>query len=55
MPRTARTILGGYVYHVLNRANGRLRLFRKDADYVAFEQVLAEAHDACRCGFSAMP
>ncbi len=45
MPRTARTILGGYVYHVLNRANCRLRLFRKDADYVAFEQVLAEAHE----------
>jgi putative transposase len=28
---------------VLNRANGRLRLFRKDADFAAFEQVLAEA------------
>jgi putative transposase len=36
--------LGGYVYHVLNRANGRLRLFRKDADFAAFEQVLAETH-----------
>jgi putative transposase len=28
---------------VLNRANGRLRLFRKEADFVAFEKVLAEA------------
>ncbi len=45
MPRRARSILGGYVYHVLNRANGRLRLFKKDADFAAFEQVLAEAHE----------
>jgi putative transposase len=44
MPRTARKIVGGYAYHVLNRANGRLRLFRKDADFAAFEQVIAEAH-----------
>ena len=43
MPRRARTIVGGLVYHVLNRANGRLRLFRKDADYAAFESVLEEA------------
>jgi hypothetical protein len=28
---------------VLNRANGRLRLFKKDADFAAFEQVLTEA------------
>jgi putative transposase len=37
--------LGGYVYHVLNRANGRLRLFKKDADFKAFEQVLTEAFE----------
>jgi putative transposase len=43
MPRRARSIVGGYAYHVLNRANGRLRLFRKQADFAAFEQVLAEA------------
>jgi putative transposase len=45
MPRTARKIVGGYAYHVLNRANGRLRLFGKDADFAAFEQIVAEAHD----------
>ncbi len=44
MPRRARSLVGGYPYHVLNRANGRLRLFKKDADFAAFEQVLAEAH-----------
>ncbi len=43
MPRTPRIAPGGYVYHVMNRANGRLRIFRKAADYVAFERILAEA------------
>jgi hypothetical protein len=33
------------VYHVLNRANGRLRLLKKDDDCVAFEAVLAEVHE----------
>jgi putative transposase len=45
MPRSARMIVGGYVYHVLNRANGRLRLFRKDADFAAFEAIVAEAFE----------
>jgi putative transposase len=31
------------VYHVLNRAVARLPLFRKEADYAAFERVLLEA------------
>jgi REP-associated tyrosine transposase len=35
--------LGGYVYHMLNRANARLRIFHKDADYAAFERVVDEA------------
>jgi putative transposase len=41
MPRPERIALGGYVYHALNRANGRLRIFRKDSDFLAFEQILA--------------
>ena len=45
MPRRARSIVGGYAYHALNRANGRLRLFKKDADFAAFEQVLLEAFE----------
>ena len=40
----SRNAPGGLAYHVLNRANGRLRLFKKDEDYLAFEKVLAEAH-----------
>ena len=43
MGRPLRAADGGYVYHALNRANGRHPLFEKDADYAAFERVLAEA------------
>ena len=42
MPRTARAIEAGLIYHVLNRGNGRMRLFHKAEDYQAFERVLAE-------------
>lgn len=45
MPRRARNIVGGYAYHVLNRANGRLRLFRKEEDFVAFEAIVDEAFE----------
>jgi hypothetical protein len=45
MPRTARVAPGGQVYHVLNRSVGRMHLFRKEADYAAFERVMVEAHD----------
>ena len=34
------------VYPVPNRGNGRLRLFRKDADFAAFENILADHPDA---------
>lgn len=30
------------MYHVLNRANGRLRIFRKESDFLAFEKILAD-------------
>jgi hypothetical protein len=32
------------MYHVLNRAKGRLRLFKKEGDFLAFERVLLLAH-----------
>jgi putative transposase len=32
------------IYHVLNRAVGRMKMFRKDADYDAFARVIAQAH-----------
>jgi len=31
------------VYHALNRADGRLKIFRKPADFEAFERILGEA------------
>jgi putative transposase len=43
MPRKPRIAPGGVVYHVLNRAVARLPLFTKDADYEAFERVMAQA------------
>src|SRR5438309_1941517 len=43
MGRPYRTALGGYVYHMLNRANGRLPIFHKNGDYDAFERILGEA------------
>jgi putative transposase len=43
MGRPHRAAEGGYVYHVLNRANARMTIFADDGDYEAFEKVLAEA------------
>ena len=45
MPRRLRFASGGYVYHVLNRAVGRARIFRKPRDYEAFEEILREAKE----------
>jgi putative transposase len=33
------------VYHVLNRANGKRRIFEHDRDYLAFERVLGEIQE----------
>ena len=43
MPRSACQTPAGYVYHTLNRATARLKLFRKAADYAAFLRVFDEA------------
>jgi putative transposase len=45
MPRRLRAASGGYVYHVLNRAVARARLFHKTGDYAAFEKVLGQAKE----------
>jgi len=42
MPRTARIAPGGVIFHVLNRAIARLRIFERPPDYRAFEHILAE-------------
>jgi len=42
MGRPLRASQGGWVYHVLNRANARQPIFDKPEDYEAFERILAE-------------
>jgi putative transposase len=42
MPRTARAVVPGGIYHVLNRGNARQDLFHKPADFDAFLRVLNE-------------
>lgn len=60
MGRPERSAQGGWIYHVLIRANAGMPIFTKDEDLIAFETVLEEAaartgtrllsqlHDNCR-------
>ena len=45
MPRTSRASRGGFVYHVLNRGNGRSDVFHKDEDFAAFVKLMREAQE----------
>ena len=45
MPRRLRVSAGGYAYHVLNRGVGKMRLFAKERDFEAFEEVMAQAKE----------
>ncbi|MCR4433120.1 MAG: transposase [Caldiserica bacterium] len=45
MPRTARNVIGGAIYHVLNRGNGRQTVFYKEKDYLSFLQLLKETKE----------
>ncbi len=40
MPRRLRVARGGYAYHVLNRGVGNMRLFAKERDFEAFEEII---------------
>ena len=42
MPRAPRADEAGGLYHALNRGNLRADIFRKDADFSAFERILHE-------------
>ena len=58
MPRTSRSSAGGVVYHVLNRGNGRMNIFRKPGDYLSFLQLLLDGKDKAHVelfGFCVMP
>lgn len=57
MPRLARISKGNVVYHVFNRANGRLSIFRKRGDFEAFETILADGAEQFSmriCGYCIM-
>jgi putative transposase len=58
MGRSKRITAGGIVYHVLNRANRRARIFHKPRDYDAFLDILAEGLQLVPCrvlGLCVMP
>ena len=49
---------GGIVYHVLNRAVGKLKRLKQDDDYAVFERVLEEAcerTETCLLSYCLMP
>lgn len=43
MPRIERGPQDNFIYHVINRGNGRQEVFHKDKDYSAFVELLKEA------------
>jgi hypothetical protein len=45
MSRRLRVSTGGYAYHVLNRAVGKMRIFAKQRDFEAFEEVIQEVKE----------
>ena len=58
MPRIPRAQQAGFVYHVINRGNGRATIFHKAQDYQAFLFILApaKARDPVKMfAFSQMP
>ena len=57
MGRPKRITKGHIVYHALNRANGRLRIFKKPQDFAAFEAILADGvarYGMRLCGYCIM-
>ncbi len=42
MPRAPRVDIGGEIYHVINRTNGRLKMFSSDMEYRLFENIVVE-------------
>ena len=44
MPRTARAAVGGVCYHVINRGNGRMKVFHAAEDYANFIELLGRAN-----------
>ncbi|MCH8948399.1 MAG: transposase [Acidobacteria bacterium] len=45
MPRSVRALPGGHCYHVINRGNGRARVFHGAVDYREFLKLMTAAGD----------
>lgn len=43
MPRLARVDIADHAYHIINRANGRVSIFKTAEDYALFEELLTKA------------
>ena len=43
MPRNRRRLVDGFTYHVLDRGNGKKRVFHQDQDFVSFIKLMKEA------------
>ena len=43
MPRIARGLTGGEIYHIINRGNRRAEVFHKKEDYEKFIDLIQEA------------
>jgi len=43
MPRVVRGLADNYIYHIINRGNGRQEVFHKERDYEAFIDIMKEA------------
>ncbi len=45
MPRPKRADEANGIYHALNRGNAKSIVFKKDADFYAFERIVAQGLD----------
>ncbi len=43
MARAPRVNVGEHIYHIINRSNGRLKIFENKDDYIHFENLLEDA------------
>lgn len=58
MPRVERGLVDGSCYHILNRGNGKQKIFHKDQDYEAFIELMKKAkerHPIRLLGYCLMP
>ena len=54
MPKTARALVAGACYHLINRGNNRATIFHGDEDYAAFVDLLSAAQKHARLALFAV-